>query len=437
MAELAIEEFDQINCPDEETVDFDKPFVKKPDFKQFLENNLGDVINCPITSCTMYTPIIASDGFTYELTQLTKYMTINKQSPKTREQLNTSFYPCNFIKDLVEYCDENNLEVSKIKFECSDLFEDQANDIINALKNGDMSYIYNCKKFLLNFDINGKTFLETVLTYLKNNTDSELDAAKHLFEHSENILMEYPNNENILHVVFRSRTSNKIIEHVLDLVENVLKIDLNSLMVFNTNYYPYSYLFSSGNTYILEKLLSKIEFKYCKRDVSWLLQMKRTDTVNKLLDSIDFDTITNKQTMLIDILGNKINLPIESVKWLLEKGVNPNDKDQHGLTALYFALYNGFNDVALLLIDKTENLNEGFKDNWRYIHIASYYCNADVVRRLLDNFVEVTTTITKFNGENKEYLPINLVELSNIHNDETKNELIDYMVQLMSLQTGF
>ena len=56
-----------------------------------LESTDGEIVPpefiCPITYKTMRTPVVASDGFSYEYNDILKWMEISNSSPITREML--------------------------------------------------------------------------------------------------------------------------------------------------------------------------------------------------------------------------------------------------------------------------------------------------------------------------------------------------------------
>jgi len=94
----------------------------------------------------------------------------------------------------------------------------------------------------------------------------------------------------------------------------------------------------------------------------------------------------------------------------------------------------GNTDIALMLLNICKNYELETDDGWRLIHIASFYCEKEVIYYLLEKNVAVTTPIKKYKGKNLNYLPINLIEL-NINIDELeKNKLIDYIITLMDIQ---
>jgi ankyrin repeat protein len=55
---------------------------------------------------------------------------------------------------------------------------------------------------------------------------------------------------------------------------------------------------------------------------------------------------------------------LSEVKELLEKGANPNARDEEGFTPLHYASFNGCASVAKLLLDSGADPNVGSKEGW-------------------------------------------------------------------------
>jgi len=69
-----------------------------------------DNLACPITHEIFHTPVIASDGFTYEQEAIEKYYLENKSSPMTRKDLDGKFIVSVLCKQMVEHYLETHPE---------------------------------------------------------------------------------------------------------------------------------------------------------------------------------------------------------------------------------------------------------------------------------------------------------------------------------------
>jgi uncharacterized protein len=74
---------------------------------------------------------------------------------------------------------------------------------------------------------------------------------------------------------------------------------------------------------------------------------------------------------------------IDTVKQLLDKGVNPNSKDSDGETALHYAALKGRTEVVMLLLKKGANPNIKDKDGGTPLMSAAWGGHADVAKLLL------------------------------------------------------
>jgi hypothetical protein len=76
---------------------------------------------------------------------------------------------------------------------------------------------------------------------------------------------------------------------------------------------------------------------------------------------------------------------IKKVKELLEKGANPNAKDNYESTPLHYAAQVGSSDIAMLLINKGANVNAKSCTGHTPLHVAAISGNVPVVELLLES----------------------------------------------------
>ena len=81
------------------------------DIKKRLEDLLPpcpDALMCPISQSRMVDPVLASDSFTYERSEIEEWLGKNSTSPMTRKQMNTTLTPNQGMKTRIqEWVEEN------------------------------------------------------------------------------------------------------------------------------------------------------------------------------------------------------------------------------------------------------------------------------------------------------------------------------------------
>jgi uncharacterized caspase-like protein len=80
---------------------------------------------------------------------------------------------------------------------------------------------------------------------------------------------------------------------------------------------------------------------------------------------------------------------IKVVRAVLDKGVNVNEKDEWGSTALHRAASTGNSDIVRILLDKGANVNEKDERESTALHEAVLYGYPDIVQLLLDRGANV------------------------------------------------
>ncbi|KAI1900807.1 hypothetical protein AGOR_G00053670 [Albula goreensis] len=98
-------------------------------------------------------------------------------------------------------------------------------------------------------------------------------------------------------------------------------------------------------------------------------------STHQTLDEMDFDR---------GIWSAALNEDLERVKSFLQKGTNPNVKDQAGYTALHYASRSGSVSVCVLLLDRGACANPQTRGGATPLHRSAYCGHLGVVRLLLD-----------------------------------------------------
>lgn len=421
---------------DTETINFDPPEKPKLPFAEFLENNLGDLIICPITTCVMCDPVIASDGFSYELSQLLQMKKYSHRSPKTRETLSDIHIPVQHTKDLIFYADKYDLQVGKEKFIITNSFEDNLNEICDTLKNGNYDFIRKFKEFKLShIDTNGRSFCQIVFESVQHNNEKGFEVLKYIFERSPDFEFNLVNGQNVLHLLCRYACNVLFIDYIF----KYLKSQISKFNVPDIgNHLPIQYSWARKSE-VIECVLSHIGTNSLVVPIPYIVNMMgnqvNSTIIKRMIDSTpDINDMSQGTSLLFKAIESHRT---DLIKYLLGKGANAKQKNGSNENAIHHVCKFGDAECVFAIIDTvtTTDLEEECIDGWRPIHIASYYSKRDVIEALLDRIVAVNVPITKFNGKECSYLPINLIE-SNTHlKDQDRDALIELVVQYMSFQT--
>lgn len=426
---------------DSNLVDFGQ-IDKTPNFRDFLEENLGSIIRCPIAQCVVGTPVVASDGFVYESTSLKQLTKLSHysyfKSPITREKMDKDFIKIPLIIKLIEYADKYKLEVSKEKYLVEESYEDIFDDICTIFRNGNYEEIYGINKFKLDYIGMGSntSLCQTVLTAQSHDNTGFLNALAYVFDNVESIHINI-NGMNILHFLCRFSIFTQLIIHVIEQLEIKYKLDINS---FNTqdNYHktPVDYLFDRGHPTLIELALTcgmQISGQLNKYIHTAIQTCNDSQTVINLIDKLENNNEFNGMNMspLFTAIKYKRH---DIINHLITK-VNVEQPNNNNINAIHYALQYGDPNIAIQLLDKCTDLEAEAYDGWRLIHMACYYCQKVVIDQLLDKDVRVNVQINKFQGKDVAYLPINLIEISQKINDHDKDQLIEYILQLMAIQS--
>ncbi len=401
----------------------------------FLEDNLSSIISCPISGSVFFSNAIASDGFYYEDSVLKEYLSRSThKSPITREKISANYYNTKLIPQIVIFAEKNNLEVSKNKFINGDSFEENFEIIESYISKGEYDNIYKFKNFELAFNGNiNKLFLQNILSYEIKNKDEYVKCMKYILDNTIDITFVANGSNNILHIFFRYCKEIELIEYLFtkipdETIQNMFQLTNNH------GYCPIE--FSLDNNlqvvnYIFDKYINiNVSIKMVNACITKKLN---NDIIIKLLEQIEDVTVFNENMspMFCAIVESNIDI----INYLISRNYNMNVKSPEELNAYHFAAKCRNSTVCEYVLEMCDNYEEfESQHGFKIIHIASYYNSFNVIMFLLEKFVNLTEPITRFRNEEKNYVPINLVELNGHLSDEEKQAIIDYMLQLMSLQ---
>ena len=82
-------------------------------------------------------PVVASDGITYERTEIEKWLSSHSTSPITKKPMDNKLV-CNiFVKKMVvEFLEKNHEKYGEEQYKLSNTYSDNKMKILNCIKNG-------------------------------------------------------------------------------------------------------------------------------------------------------------------------------------------------------------------------------------------------------------------------------------------------------------
>ena len=412
-------------------------------FINFLENNLNGLVTCPLSLCAFTNPVLASDGFLYEQSAYVPYLKSQSwgtKSSMTRKSITKNMYNFGFANKLIDYCDELGLELTKNKLELDESFENNFETIVSAFASGNYDFIYKFKEFaLFQFDVSNVTFLELILKSKIIDANKALNCYKYILSNAKS-LVETSNGNNILHIIFRYATLFGLFEMTCNILKEK-SIDIDKMNVFDkNNRTPVSYGFERIDNRLFDFLVGS-SFNY-KNDLSRIAYCCMSSTLGT-------DDYTKKVISLMD----NVNIPMDNenpysilfyaihaknmniIKFLIEeKGADTNLCDTGSRNAYMYACTNGNKEIINYMLSICTDLDHTTAMGWKLIHCVCYYGYAEHIYSLLEQNLDTTQAINQFENKPAEYLPLNLVELNKNLSDAEREQLVDYMSQLLIVQ---
>lgn len=412
-------------------------------FKQFLDENLDILITCPVTKCVFISPVVVNDGFIYEEYVIKRLM--SNKSPMTRETVTSCVKP-NIIKLLIQFGNRLALNVCKNNYILNESFSDNISEIFNFVRNKDYNYIKYFKNYKL--DMVSKEYYNTsFIQYITNNyvptsnsrAPSYLQSIEYILNNCENMYIKH-DGKNIMHYFAKYCKNKDVIIYLLD---RLIKDDKTSILNEKDHNLctPIDYIFTKNTHY---EIIQKLEDMNINTGAYLLI------TINDLINNdMDYDTLikyidkldtfnkcdSNGDYPIIKAISNN---RLDIVKYLVGKGEDICSVKYEDMNAIVFACRKNRRDILKFLVEHCndiDKINESFgNNNWRLIHVACYYTDADTISYLLDKGINIIHPITQFNGSTVEYYPINLIELNGNISRTGYDDIFTRMLGLLELQ---
>lgn len=402
--------------------------------KNFLNENLSDLIKCPIHQMVFHKPVLLSDGFTYEMSSCTEFMKRNLRSPMNRMKIKNKLYNIGKVKEFIDFCDKYELSVSNDKF--FDIKEIDAGNLeylMVLITTLDKELIFKINNFKLNSILDNDFFLNKLLqiTVQKKDKPTFIEIFKYIISKSD-LNCDFLNS-NIFKICF-SNTESFVFEY---LFEQILEKVNNSLTLLQNHFNSGASNYLNGQlTYLINFLNSKkIQLNLSPQCILKLLNNNCPHIINILnYNIIEYNfTFSDGNNLLFKAI-QYVNIPV--VNYLLENKLLPhNSKNNFNRTILHEACATGNSDLIKNIIKYESNLNEiTINEEWTPFHYACHNCNQETIEFLLNYPVNLNKVTKMVSGRPCNYLPINFIEINGNLSDSSKEFLISSMIEIMEIQ---
>ena len=238
-----------------DNVNFSETSASRKNIRKFLKKNIGPLIKCPITQCVFFKPMVVDDGFIYEcypFNQMLKSSYV-KKSPMTREEISTDPIEIPLISEIIKLGERYKLKVCNDKYISGDVFEDNADMIIEFIKDKNYDFVYKFTKFdLQRMNANGILFGSGIFQpdYC---SEEYFKSIKYVIDHADNL---YFTNEstglNMFHVICFKCFDDGLFDYIYKLLssKNIEYFNVND----KKNMYPLDYA-CKKNPMAVKKLL--------------------------------------------------------------------------------------------------------------------------------------------------------------------------------------
>lgn len=434
----------------QETIKSDVQFVdtnldkKEQEFKDFLEDNLSSLINCPITLTTFLSPKLMNDGFIYEKDVIKTYLKKRNISPMTRQPLEKESIAVPLINNIIEFADKKNLNVSKNKYEKSKLFIDNIEKIYDALAKQKYEKLLQYEQFIMDHSEDYSIFCYKILNISPKDEllQQYKKAVIHILNNCTNIEFKC-NNWSIVHYFAHCCNHVDLIIELFHILKSK-KIDINKYNYPIQDYStPIQMLIKNGTPERIKCALeSGIDItKDLPKFIDLVMKYSNDDKLCiELIDKLNNVNIPCNQGDNELILFKAISYNrLEIIDYLIKKrDADIYYKNTNGKNAIYHlckvAAFSTFKTFIEKYLSKEDLLNE-YSYGWKPIHIVSYYGTKEHIEYLLDIDIDVTTCVTKCDNQDVMYYPINLIELNTKIKDDDLNELSCRMLEMMQCQS--
>jgi ankyrin repeat protein len=282
------------------------------------------LITCPLTNQIFHSPVIASDGYTYEYLAILDWFKNNHISPITKERINNILIINKKIKEIVSLCIDENPELKVKQFMDRRHYFYFKNEFLMIIKSHQWEKLLDYSKIFVNDTVSKKM---TIFEYLCANCSNN-DIIKYIIDHS----VDYDTTNMIGNRPIHIATKLSNFEIVQHLVSKSVEIDPED----NDGLTPLLHLvMRNGDINLIKYLIEKgadIEHidRFGKRCIHYAVVHEDNHCIDILID--------NKVNLEAEIVGLVCTKPIHvacrygknknTILKLLEKNVDLNSVNQ-------------------------------------------------------------------------------------------------------------
>ena len=404
-------------------------------FNEFLENNISTLVICPITYCTFFDPVVGSDGFIYEKTAFKELCKSYPKSPVTREKLDSVGRPISLITNILKHIECYELEACSNKYITDDSFEDNVDIICDLIETRNYEQIKKFTKFTLGFKCSGGKLFSHIISTQKFEKEEEglkyLDVFRYIIDHSTDIDF-IVNKTNILHIALSSSMYIHIMEYIMDKLKTKNKLIEYSIAKDQNDKTPIDYGLKRDKLVLnCMKHYQLITHETIIGSINSLVKSNSDEafTIEMLEHIKDINQLYNGENLINNAIRNNRK---EGPKYILKRGASitggPDCCLDHNLISYIFR--NTQDDMLQIILDHID-LEMEIKDGWRPFHYICIYRKRHLIDWMIEKGVTFNVPIKKFNGEDKEYLPTNMIELNQRLDEKEKEEIVDLLLTMM------
>jgi len=376
-------------------------------FQEFLENNIGKLTNCLITSCTVHDAIVASDGFVYEKTAFKELCkTGYLKSPVTREDMSPNSKPIKLVTDIIKFVEPYNLEALEQKYITSDLFEDNVDIICEALESNNFDLVVKFKSFKLDYICSGAVpFITKIISHKPKEEryyNRAVETILYIIENSETLDFQLENGQTILHVLFKVGVFIHVFEHIINKLQKDNKLDKLNHPDIN-DCMPIEYGIQRKDKLIID-LIRKLGFELkpvIKKSIHFIIQYyENIELIKEMINLMeDVNEIYDDKIPIITAIICK---KIEIIEYLLNKNADiSTNYNSYSQNAIHYAFQSGNNKIIKLIIEhiKIKGISLKISIN-KYIHTFIESCDDDQL------VIQLLTTMDDINEPYNEATPL-------------------------------
>lgn len=335
------------------------------------KENLLEYVKCPLTKLIFCDPCMAEDGNIYENMAIKNWFWTNTKSPITGEKMGTTLIRANATKKFVVNFLEKNPEFKNDQFLFKKPFYLFEKEFIDMLKKRDFSKMKEFTTFVLNFEIDKETLIESlskanppndILTHIIDNSiDYDIYDRKGL--KPIHVLCKYSNSEIISHLIKKNidlesedPTGNRVLGYVImfqndtSIIANLLKLGVNINYENNLGYRPIHHIIIKGDLGLLKF------FKNYDIDMTSISQ--KLNGLNPLQCSFRMGSKIDVSKYLID---QDLNIGVDpdpkiTCEQLIYQNVNFTKRDKQQLVLYYLNKYLSKPIIVDDFIDNIDNI---------------------------------------------------------------------------------